>query len=68
MSTGAGFTVERPGQLKPAIKDALAANRPAVIDIAVDPDALIMPPKIKLSQAVHFGLAKVRETLRLTGC
>lgn len=58
---GVGFTVERPDQLEPAIKDALAANRPAIIDIAVDPDALIMPPEISLSQAMHFGLAKVRE-------
>lgn len=58
---GVGFTVECPEQLEPAIKDALAANRPAVIDIAVDSDALIMPPKINLSQAMHFGLAKVRE-------
>ncbi|MEQ9209983.1 MAG: thiamine pyrophosphate-binding protein [Pseudomonadales bacterium] len=58
---GAGYTVERPEQLEPMIKEALAENRPAVIDIFVDPDALIMPPKISLSQAMHFGLAKVRE-------
>lgn len=58
---GVGFSVERPEQLEPAIKNALASNRPAIIDIAVDPDALIMPPKVGVSQALHFGLAKVRE-------
>ncbi len=58
---GAGFTVERPDQLEPAIRQALDAGRPAVVDVAVDPDALIMPPKISLSQAMNFGLAKIRE-------
>lgn len=58
---GAGFTVERPEELQPAITEALGARRPAVIDIAVDPDALIMPPKVSLSQAMNFGWAKMRE-------
>lgn len=58
---GAGFSVERPDQLEPVINEALEARRPAVIDIAVDPNALIMPPKVSLSQAMNFGLAKVRE-------
>jgi len=58
---GAGFSVDRPEQLKATISEALDAGRPAVIDIAVDPDALIMPPKVSLSQAMNFGWAKIRE-------
>ncbi|MEI4264078.1 thiamine pyrophosphate-dependent enzyme [Roseovarius sp. D0-M9] len=36
---------------------------PAVVEVIVDPDALIMPPTIGASQAWHFGLAKLREAL-----
>lgn len=58
---GAGYFVERPDQLEPTLREALEARRPTVIDIAVDPKALIMPPKVSLSQAMNFGLAKIRE-------
>jgi len=58
---GHGVTVTRPDEIRPAIEDALASGKPAVIDVAVDPDALIMPPKIELKQAMNYGLAKVRE-------
>ncbi len=58
---GLGLTVTRPQDIEPAIAQALASGKPAVIDIAVDPDALIMPPKVSMSQAMNFGLAKVRE-------
>lgn len=60
---GLGLCVDRPGDIAPALKEALAARRPAVIEVAVDPDALIMPPKIKLGQAANFSLAKIREAL-----
>jgi len=29
--------------------------------VMVDPDALILPPEIKLGQAVNFSLAKAKE-------
>jgi thiamine pyrophosphate-dependent acetolactate synthase large subunit-like protein len=34
-----GTTVERPEQLGPALQEAFAAGRPALIDVRVDPDA-----------------------------
>ncbi|RME61611.1 MAG: pyruvate oxidase, partial [Alphaproteobacteria bacterium] len=58
---GLGLTVTKPADLAPAIKQAMMARKPAVIDVAVDADELIMPPKITVSQAVNFGLAKIRE-------
>jgi pyruvate oxidase len=58
---GLGLAVERPEDLEPAIKLAVASEKPTVIDIAVDPDALIMPPEVKLPQAVGFTFAKLRE-------
>lgn len=58
---GMGISVARPEELAPAIAQALASGKPTIIDIAVDPNALIMPPSISVSQAMNFGLAKVRE-------
>jgi len=58
---GLGVSVGQPDEIGPAIEQALASKAPTVIDIAVDPNALIMPPKISLSQAANFGLAKIRE-------
>ncbi|MBA2237865.1 MAG: hypothetical protein H0W24_04080 [Lysobacter sp.] len=53
--------VARPEELTSAIAEALASGKPTIIDIAVDPDALIMPPSISVSQAMNFGYAKIRE-------
>lgn len=57
----AGFRVTEPGELAAVLSRALDETGPAVVDVVVDPDALIMPPTINLSQAYHFGMAKVRE-------
>lgn len=37
---GLGFAVEKPGDLGPALKEALASGRPAVIQVKIDPTAL----------------------------
>jgi len=58
---GEGIAVDKPGDIRPAIEQALSSGKPSIIDVTVDPDALIMPPRIELSQAMNFGLAKVRE-------
>ncbi len=36
---GAGFRVERPEELGPALREALAGGRPSVITVAIDPQA-----------------------------
>jgi len=58
---GLGITIERPEDIGPAIDRALAARKATVINVMVDPDALILPPEIKLGQAVNFSLAKAKE-------
>ena len=35
-----GIRVERPGDIAPALERALAADRPVVIDVVTDIDAL----------------------------
>jgi acetolactate synthase-1/2/3 large subunit len=37
-----GIRVERPEQIRPALEEAFASNRPALIDLVVDPD--VIPP------------------------
>ena len=58
---GNGFTVTQPDQITPTLKEAMHSHQPCVIDVIVDPDTLVMPPKINLAQAGRYGMAKVRE-------
>jgi len=58
---GCGCRVEKVDEIEPALLEAIAADRPALIDVKVDPDALIMPPNMQLSRAFNFGKAKLRE-------
>ena len=60
---GVGIRVEDPGDLGNALKSAFFNGKATVVSVAVSPDELIMPPKITIDQAYHFGLAKVREAL-----
>lgn len=60
---GVGFKVDDASDLTTVFREAIATRRPAVVEVMVDPDELIMPPKISLEQAVNFGIAKVREVL-----
>ena len=56
-----GLRVEDPAQLEVALAHALGSRRPTVVDVVVDPDELIIPPKIELARAVGFAQAKVKE-------
>lgn len=40
---GDGFRVESPEELDGAIEQALSSNRPALVDVVVDPDKMAMP-------------------------
>jgi acetolactate synthase-1/2/3 large subunit/sulfoacetaldehyde acetyltransferase len=35
-----GFAVEKPDELEPTIREAIASDRLAIVDVKVDPDAL----------------------------
>lgn len=58
---GVGLRVEDPDALGPALEEAIESGRPAVIDVIVDANQLIMPPRIEVKRALNFGLAKIRE-------
>jgi pyruvate dehydrogenase (quinone) len=49
-----GIEVETPEQIAPALDQALAADRPVVIDCHVDPEVPPLPPHISFKQARNF--------------
>jgi thiamine pyrophosphate-dependent acetolactate synthase large subunit-like protein len=59
----AGFAVTRPDRLREVLAQGLAAQGPALIAVRVAGDELTLPPKVSLSQAWSFGLAKAKELL-----
>jgi pyruvate dehydrogenase (quinone)/pyruvate oxidase len=54
---GVGWTVERPEEIRPALEAALASNRPALVEVVVDPFEPPMPPKVEAGQALRFAEA-----------
>ncbi|MBT8079134.1 MAG: hypothetical protein KJO31_11210 [Gammaproteobacteria bacterium] len=56
-----GMRVEDPEKLEGAIRMAYSTRRPCVLDIQVNPDELLFPPKIDAGHAWGFSLAKLKE-------
>jgi pyruvate dehydrogenase (quinone) len=52
-----GIRVERPEQVGPAWDEALAADRPVVLDVLVDADVPTLPPRLKEEQAKKLAQA-----------
>jgi len=57
---GAGFTIERPEQAEPVLRQALAIPGPAVIEAVVDPNEPPLPGKVSTKQAITFAEALLR--------
>lgn len=55
-----GIRVERPDQIGPAWDEALAADKPVVIDALTDPNVPPLPPHITLKQAKACGLSMLK--------
>jgi pyruvate dehydrogenase (quinone) len=61
---GRGIRVEKPGDVEPAIREALAFDGPALVDVAVNPDEAPMPPKIHYDEARNFAESFLKGTPR----
>ncbi|MER7001958.1 thiamine pyrophosphate-dependent enzyme [Dactylosporangium sp. NPDC000555] len=57
---GFGVHVSEPGGLQQALREALAHDGPALVDVAVDPNEPPMPAKVTYQQAVRFAEAFLR--------
>lgn len=58
---GLGIRVEKPGDVKGALSEALSSGKPSLVEIMADPSERPMPPKIKATDAVHYATALFRE-------
>lgn len=56
-----GISVHRVSDLLPALEEAYGFDGPAVLDVAVEPEELTLPPRISAAQAFGYGVAKARE-------
>jgi pyruvate dehydrogenase (quinone)/pyruvate oxidase len=57
---GKAIRVEKPGDLEPALAEALAHDGPALVDVLVNPDEPPLPPKVEYDQAKGFLQAWLR--------
>ena len=60
---GDGVRVEHADEILPAIDQALASEKPFIIDAIVSAGELSMPPHISAQEAYGFGISKVKEAL-----
>ncbi|ALO98278.1 Pyruvate dehydrogenase [Streptomyces hygroscopicus subsp. limoneus] len=58
-----GIRVERPGEVRDALREAFAHDGPALVDVVTDPAALAVPPKITTEQLTGFALSAGRTVL-----
>ena len=66
-ASGHAIRVEDPGELSGAVKDVLAHDGPALLDVVSNPQELAMPPAIALEQAKGFGLWALRTVMNGRG-
>lgn len=55
--------VEDPSRVRDALREALAYDGPALVDLVTDPRALSLPPKITRQQVAGFTAAMSKEIL-----
>ncbi|AXI80528.1 pyruvate dehydrogenase [Peterkaempfera bronchialis] len=58
-----GVRVEKPKELRSALRAALKHRGPALVDVVTDPNALSIPPKITGEQVSGFALSMGRMVL-----
>lgn len=58
-----GIRVEKPSEVRDALRAAFAHAGPALVDVVTDPDALAIPPKITSEQLTGFALSASRTVL-----
>jgi pyruvate dehydrogenase (quinone) len=59
-----GIRVDKPEQIGPAWDEALAADRPVVIEAVTDPEVPTLPPHITFKEAMHFAESLVHDSAR----
>ena len=60
---GDGVRVEHVDGVTAAVEQALASDKPFIIDAVVSPGELTMPPTITMEEVWGFGISKVKEAI-----
>jgi len=60
---GDGVRVEHADDILPAIQQAIASDKPFIIDAIVSSGELAMPPHVEIGEVWGFGMSKVKEGL-----
>lgn len=60
---GDGIRVEHADDIVPAIEQAIASDKPFIIDAIVSSGELAMPPHVEIGEVWGFGMSKVKEGL-----
>jgi pyruvate dehydrogenase (quinone) len=60
---GDGVRVEHAADIGPAIEQAIASDKPFIIDAIVSSGELVMPPHVAIDEVWGFGTSKVKEGL-----
>jgi pyruvate dehydrogenase (quinone) len=63
----AAVRVTDPDALDAAVRDALAAGGPVLLDVLTNPDEVSLPPKVTPADAWGFAVAKLREAITSRG-
>jgi pyruvate dehydrogenase (quinone) len=58
-----GVRVEKPGDLREAMRETFAHDGPALLDVVTDPAVLAIPPKVTAEQVTGFALSASRTVL-----
>jgi pyruvate dehydrogenase (quinone) len=59
-----GIRVDQPEQIGPAWDEALAADRPVVIEAVTDPEVPPLPPHITFKEAMNFSKSLLHDSAR----
>lgn len=57
---GVGYFVDRPENIKDALREAFSVDRPAIVEVAVDANEPPWPAKIRAKQALRFSQALLK--------
>ncbi len=58
-----GLSATTPGEVRPALVEALAHPGPALVEVAVDRQEIVLPPSVDLELVRKFGLFVVKAVL-----
>lgn len=55
-----GIRIDHQDQVRPALAEALSADRPVVLDVVTDPNVPIIPPHVDMAQLAKFSKAMLK--------